>query len=126
MVVGQDLGVTLDMENWWIRAKRQGDRAATDLVPMGMDGTLRHLLHHPTGVTTTRAGLGRARRADPGRVAVPRVPPTPGERRADRRLRSLPGAHAAVVEGERAGTSLWNQTRRLSVRCVTRVTTRQA
>ena len=27
MVVGQDLGITLDMENWWMRADGQGHRA---------------------------------------------------------------------------------------------------
>ena len=27
MVVGQDLGITLDMENWWMRAGAQGHRA---------------------------------------------------------------------------------------------------
>ncbi len=36
MVVGQDLGVTLDMENWWMRATAKGIVQATDLVPMGM------------------------------------------------------------------------------------------
>ncbi len=38
MVVGQDLGITLDMENWWIRAGEKGIVQTTDLVPMGMDG----------------------------------------------------------------------------------------
>ncbi len=35
MVVGQDLGITLDMENWWIRAGEKGIVQTTDLVPMG-------------------------------------------------------------------------------------------
>ena len=36
MVVGQDLGITLDMENWWMRAGAKGIVQSTDLVAMGM------------------------------------------------------------------------------------------
>ena len=49
MVVGQDLGITLDMENWWIRASAKGIAQSTDLVPMGFEGSTLQLLHHPTG-----------------------------------------------------------------------------
>ena len=49
MVVGQDLGITLDMEQWWMRATAKGIVQSTDLVPMGFDGTTLTLLHHPTG-----------------------------------------------------------------------------
>ena len=38
MVVGQDLGITLDMENWWMRAGAKGIVQSTDLVPMGVEG----------------------------------------------------------------------------------------
>jgi len=108
MVVGQDLGITLDMENWWMRAGTKGIVQSTDLVPMGMaDGELT-LLHHPTGTNQTR-------RPD---WVVLAVPPNPvewlyndlkaagvsveriGDCLAPRR------AHAAVVDGERAGASL--------------------
>ena len=108
MVVGQDLGITLDMENWWMRAHTKGIVQSTDLVPMGLaDGELT-LLHHPTGVNQTR-------RPD---WVVLAVPPNPvewlyhdlkaagvsveriGDCLAPRR------AHAAVVDGERAGASL--------------------
>ena len=75
MVVGQDLGITLDMEGWWMRATAKGIVQTTDLVPMGVDGRTLHLLHHPTGaMQDADAGLGRARRPrQPGRVAVPRA-----------------------------------------------------
>jgi 2,4-dienoyl-CoA reductase (NADPH2) len=108
MVVGQDLGITLDMENWWMRAGAKGIVQSTDLVPMGMaDGELT-LLHHPTGVNHTR-------RPD---WVVLAVPPNPvewlyhdlraagvsvervGDCVAPRR------AHAAVIDGERAGAAL--------------------
>ena len=36
MVVGQDLGITLDLETWNVRAHAKGIRQATDLVPHGL------------------------------------------------------------------------------------------
>ena len=112
MVVGQDLGITLDMENWWMRAGAKGIVQSTDLVAMGMgepsDRRTLELLHHPTGVTVTRA---------PDWVVLA-VPPRPVERLyhelkvagvsvervgdcvAPRR------AHAAVIEGDRAGVAI--------------------
>ena len=108
MVVGQDLGITLDMENWWMRAHAKRIVQSTDLVPMGMaDGELT-LLHHPTGTNRTR-------RPD---WVVLAVPPSPvewlyrdlkaagvsvqrvGDCVAPRR------AHAAVIDGERVGAAL--------------------
>ena len=108
MVVGQDLGITLDMENWWIRAGEKGIVQTTDLVPMGMDGRTLNLLHHPTGTNVTRTPdwVVLAVHANPvewlyhdlktAGVSVERV----GDCVAPRR------AHAAVVEGERAGASV--------------------
>ena len=105
MVVGQDLGVTLDMENWWMRAGVKGIVQSTDLVPMGLTGEGElTLLHHPTGANQTR---------HPDWVVLA-VPPNPvewlyndlkaagvsvqrvGDCVAPRR------AHAAVVDGERS------------------------
>ena len=106
MVVGQDLGITLDMENWWIRADRQGHRAVHR--PRA-DGLRRH---HAARCSTTRPASNELRTPD---WVVLAVPPAPAERLyldldaagvsvervgdcvAPRR------AHAAVVEGERAG-----------------------
>jgi 2,4-dienoyl-CoA reductase (NADPH2) len=108
MVVGQDLGITLDMENWWMRAGAKGIVQSTDLVPMGFANGELTLLHHPTGTNQTR-------RPD---WVVLAVPPSPvewlyndlknagvsvervGDCVAPRR------AHAAVVDGERAGSSI--------------------
>jgi len=108
MVVGQDLGITLDMENWWIRADAKGIVQSTELVPMGLeDGTL-SLQHHPTGTMVER-------RPDWVVCAVPGTPADGlyhelraagieavrvGDCVAPRR------AHAAVVEGERAGIAV--------------------
>ncbi len=110
MVVGQDLGITLDLETFNLRAAGKGIRQATDLVPSGIDGGAVQLLHHPTGRTETRQvdwvvlavppapddGLYRQLRADAPALAVHRV----GDCVAPRR------AHAAVVEGERVGAAL--------------------
>jgi 2,4-dienoyl-CoA reductase (NADPH2) len=108
MVVGQDLGVTLDMENWWMRASAKGIVQSTDLVPMGIAGNELTLLHHPTGTNQTR-------RFDWVVLAVPGNPvewlyhdlksagvsvERAGDCVAPRR------AHAAVVEGERAGAAV--------------------
>jgi 2,4-dienoyl-CoA reductase (NADPH2) len=108
MVVGQDLGITLDMENWWMRAGRKGIVQSTDLVPMGMEGRTLTLLHHPTGTNHTRTPdwVVLAVPANPVEwlyhdlratgVSVERI----GDCVAPRR------AHAAVVEGERAGAAV--------------------
>jgi mycofactocin system FadH/OYE family oxidoreductase 2 len=57
MIVGQDLGLTLDMEGWQRRAHRKGIAQLTDLVPMSVAaapeaGVRVALLHHPTGITS--------------------------------------------------------------------------
>jgi NADPH-dependent 2,4-dienoyl-CoA reductase/sulfur reductase-like enzyme len=108
MVVGQDLGITLDMENWWIRAGEKGIVQTTDLVPMGMDGTTLDLLHHPTGTTVLRRPDWVVLAVHPNPVewlyhdlknagvSVERV----GDCVAPRR------AHSAVIEGERAGARI--------------------
>jgi 2,4-dienoyl-CoA reductase (NADPH2) len=103
MVVGQDLGITLDMENWWMRAHAKGIIQTTDMVPMGVDGRTLNLLHHPTGTNHTRTPdwVVLAVAAQPvewlyhdlvaAGVSVHRV----GDCLAPRR------AHAAVVDGDR-------------------------
>jgi 2,4-dienoyl-CoA reductase (NADPH2) len=108
MVVGQDLGITLDMENWWMRAGSKGIVQTTDLVPMGMaDGELT-LLHHPTGANHTRRPDWVVLAVPPhpvewlyrdllaAGVSVQRV----GDCVAPRR------AHAAVIDGERVGAAV--------------------
>lgn len=113
MVVGQDLGITLDMENWWIRANAKGIVQTTEMVPMGVavadDGTRTvDFQHHPTGRMHQRHPdwVVLAVPADPveelyhelqgSGIAVHRV----GDCVAPRR------AHAAVIDGERVGAAL--------------------
>ncbi len=119
MVVGQDLGITLDMENWWLRAGKKGIVQTTDSVVVGAEGDGSELaphaltvLHHPTGVTTPRSAdwIVLAIPASPAdelyhellaravtsHVVVHRV----GDCVAPRR------AHAAVIDGNRIGALL--------------------
>jgi 2,4-dienoyl-CoA reductase (NADPH2) len=108
MVVGQDLGITLDMENWLIRAGEKGIVQTTDVVPMRVEGGELVLQHHPTGTEVTRRPdwIVLAVPAHPvewlyhdlkaAGVSVERV----GDCVAPRR------AHSAVIEGERAGASV--------------------
>jgi len=113
MVVGQDLGITLDLELWAVKAHAKGIRQRTDVVVMnsreGMGGGLvLELLHHPTG---------EAQQLECD-WAVCALPPEP----EDALWHALAGApfevhrvgdclaprraHAAVIEGERAGAAL--------------------
>jgi mycofactocin system FadH/OYE family oxidoreductase 2 len=106
MVVGQDLGITLDMENWCVRAAAKGIVQTTDCLVTAVEPGSVTLLHHPTG---------RSRQVDADWVvcAVPAAPAEQlylelkalgrsevhraGDCVAPRR------AHAAVIEGQRAG-----------------------
>jgi len=118
MVVGQDLGITLDMETFNMRAHAKGIRQATDLVVMGAaeddgqdgrsGGVKLSLLHHPTGEPAQR-------HCDWVVCAVHQAP----EDELWQELQDAPfelhragdcvtprRAHAAVVEGHRAAVSL--------------------
>ncbi|MEV0945786.1 hypothetical protein [Rhodococcus sp. NPDC049939] len=113
MIVGQDLGITLDFEGWNQRAHHKGITQLTDVVPMGCEavevGKLAvTLLHHPTGQSSRFVAdwvVSSAHQrpedelwkelADSG-IEVHRV----GDVLAPRR------AHSAVIEGERVGLSL--------------------
>jgi len=116
MVVGQDLGITLDLEMWNVKAHHLGIGQSVDLVPMGVsradDGSgpplALQLQHHPTGTDVERRcdwvvcsvhqrpddALWRA--LDGAPFDVHRV----GDCLAPRR------AHAAVIEGDRVAVSL--------------------
>ncbi|MEZ5406676.1 MAG: FAD-dependent oxidoreductase [Acidimicrobiales bacterium] len=107
MVVGQDLGITLDMESWWFRASAKGIVQTIDRVAMGYDAGTLTLLHHPTGANETRS---------PDWVVLA-VPPRPADELYLSLAERAPGAewllhrigdclaprraHAAVVEGQR-------------------------
>jgi len=115
MVVGQDLGITLDMEGWLMRAHAKRIVQSTDLVVMGAtaredgEGVTLDLLHHPTGGERSRScdwvvvathqqpvdELWRELLDDPA-LEVHRI----GDALAPRR------AHSAVIEGHRVAVAL--------------------
>ena len=109
MVVGQDLGITLDMENWWMRAGAKGIVQSTDLVPMGMRRAARLQPAAPPHRldVTPRPRTGSCWPSPPTRssgcTTTSRRPASAssGSATASRPRR----AHAAVIEGERAGAS---------------------
>jgi 2,4-dienoyl-CoA reductase (NADPH2) len=113
MVVGQDLGATLDLERWQVRAHALGIRQRTDVVVRGAgedgDGRLRlELLHHPTG-TATQLTCDWVACAVPPRPADELWHDLAGAPFAVRRVGDCLAprrAHAAVIEGERAGASV--------------------
>jgi len=112
MVVGQDLGITLDLETFNIRAASKGITQTTECVPMGVEGHTVNLQHHPTGAMVTREPdfmvlavpahpaeqlyLDLLGHPDASGLDVHRV----GDAVAPRR------AHAAVVDGERVGAAI--------------------
>ncbi len=120
MVVAQDLGITLDLEGWNIRAAAKGITQTTDSVVMGFgedpDAPALSVLHHPTGSMSQRTAdwivlavppassdaLYRELKGESG-AAIPahrfelhRI----GDALAPRR------AQAAVIDGERVGAGL--------------------
>ena len=106
MVVGQDLGITLDMEGWWARAEAKGIVQSTDLVPMGSTAgrSTCSTIRPVTCRTGRRTGWSSRSPAAPvewlfhGSTARAR-------RRADRRLWPR-GEHTPVIDGERVGAAL--------------------
>ena len=112
MVVGQDLGLTLDMELFHRRAHAAGIRLTTDRVVTGAardgDGIVLTVLHHPTGTV-------REQRAD---WVVCVVPPVPEDalwtalRHSGRDVHRIGDclaprrAAAAIREGHRVASSL--------------------
>ena len=115
MVVGQDLGLTLDMETFWFRAAAKNIVQTTDRVPMGYENGQLLLLHHPTGRNETRSPdwvvmAGHPRPADElyfelKEVAAART----GAGWLLRRIGDCVAprrAHAAVIEGRRVAQEL--------------------
>lgn len=112
MVVGQDLGITLDLETWNVKAAAKGVAQRTDVVPMGAswDGravTLR-LQHHPTGTDLTLAAdwvvCAVQQRADDALWQQLQEAAFPVHRIGD--CLAPRRAHAAVIEGHRVAVSL--------------------
>ncbi len=109
LYVGQDLGVTLDLENWYRRARRLGIRCTPNHSPISIEGGVVTAIHNYSGqmvnfdpVDTVVLAVHRQANdtlyhALKGKVAaIYRV----GDCVAPRR------AHAAIIEGERVGRTV--------------------
>lgn len=109
--VGQDLGISLDMENWYRRARRLGIKCHTDVSALGVIADGLQMIHNYTGEVFEMNGF------DTVVLSVPRVANCDlytalkehgtietlqriGDCVAPRR------AHAAIIEGEKAGRSI--------------------
>jgi 2,4-dienoyl-CoA reductase (NADPH2) len=109
MVVGQDLGITLDMENWCVRAAAKGITQTTDCLVTAVTPGSVTLMHHPTGrsrqvaadwiVCAVPAAPAEQLYLDLKALGPPEVHRV-GDCVAPRR------AHAAVIEGQRAGEAV--------------------
>jgi 2,4-dienoyl-CoA reductase-like NADH-dependent reductase (Old Yellow Enzyme family) len=113
MVVGQDLGITLDLEAWWLRATAKGIVQTTDTMVTGLTDTgaaVQDLLTGEPGVREVDWIVLAAQQAPADELyhalrALHRGghgPPVHrvGDCVAPRR------AHAAVIEGDRVGAAL--------------------
>jgi 2,4-dienoyl-CoA reductase (NADPH2) len=108
LVVGQDLGLTLDRPGWERRAAELGIRRTTERLVTAVDGRTVRLLHHPTGAAEERTAdwvvAATAPRADDelwsalrdSGLEVHRV----GDCLAPRR------AGAATLDGDRVGLAV--------------------
>jgi 2,4-dienoyl-CoA reductase (NADPH2) len=115
MVVGQDLGITLDLETWNMKAHAKGIVQSVDLVPMAVraadDDSGRLVLtlqHHPTGRDEERVCdwvvCALHQQADDQLWRDLRSVPFPVHRVGD--CLAPRRAHAAVIEGHRVAVGL--------------------
>jgi mycofactocin system FadH/OYE family oxidoreductase 2 len=115
MVVGQDLGVTLDMETFNVRAHAKGIRQSTDLVVMAAaadeadtERVVLNLLHHPTGQQDERRcdWVVCATHQAPDDELWRELADGPFESHRIGDCVAPRRAHSAVVEGQRVGVAL--------------------
>jgi 2,4-dienoyl-CoA reductase (NADPH2) len=115
LYVGQDLGVTLDLENWYRQARRLGIQCTPNYSVLGIDGGVVTALQNYSGqiVQFPRADtvvLAIHRKADSQLYGLLKERTAKLQRKpelfrigdcvAPRR------AHAAILEGERAGRAV--------------------
>jgi 2,4-dienoyl-CoA reductase (NADPH2) len=109
LYVGQDLGLTLDLDNWRRRAAGSGIRCTPDISVLSIEDRLVRAIHNYSGREVLFNDIDTVVLATPGRAndglyfaLKGRVPELHriGDCLAPRR------AHAAILEGERIGRAL--------------------
>ncbi|OZM71662.1 mycofactocin system FadH/OYE family oxidoreductase 2 [Amycolatopsis antarctica] len=112
MVVGQDLGITLDMETWNVRADAKNIAQQTDLVVLGAEpedeGVRLQVLRHTTGenLEMTADWVVCATHARPADALWAELSTTDYETHRAGDCLTPRRAHAAVIEGHRAGAAV--------------------
>ncbi len=109
LYVGQDLGITLDLENWYRRAEARGIRRTPNVSVISIEGRVVRGVNNYSGQEIRFENVNTVVLAVPGRASDSlyfalkgRVPELYriGDCLAPRR------AHAAIIEGERVGRAL--------------------
>ncbi|MFO1119128.1 MAG: hypothetical protein U1E38_03025 [Rhodospirillales bacterium] len=109
LYVGQDLGVTLDLENWYRQARRLGIRCTPNHSVLSIEEGVVTALHNYSGqivrfpeVDTIVLAIHRRANCRLYTSLKGRVPELHriGDQVAPRR------AHAAIIEGEKAGRAV--------------------
>ena len=95
LTVGQDLGLTLDWENWHRRVLARGVRLTTSVAPLGVEGGVITAVHAYSGEMVSFGPFDTVVVADHGRAD-------------DDLYHALRAAKAgnAIVEGHRVGRAL--------------------
>jgi 2,4-dienoyl-CoA reductase (NADPH2) len=109
LYVGQDLGVTLDLENWYRRARRLGITCTPNHSPISIDGGAVMAIHNYSGQMATFSGFDTIVLAVHRRANVDLYRSLKGRVRELYRVGDCVAprrAHAAIIEGERIGRVL--------------------
>ena len=106
LYVGQDLGVTLDLEHWYRRARRLGIRTTPDYTVLWIEPGKVNAIHNYSGRQRAFDGLDSVVLAVPRRANDVLYKALRGRVRELHRIGDAVAprrAHAAIVEGERVG-----------------------
>jgi 2,4-dienoyl-CoA reductase (NADPH2) len=109
LYVGQDLGITLDLENWYRRARRLGIVCTPDTSVLGIEGGVVNAIHNYSGAMRSFEGFDTVALAIPRVANVKIFRELAGVAREIHRIGDCLAprrAHAAILEGDRAGRAI--------------------
>lgn len=109
LYVGQDLGVTLDLEHWYRRARKLGIRTTPDHTVLWIEPGSVHVIHNYSGQQRAITEFDTVVLAVPRRVNDGLFKALKGQVKLLHRIGDALAprrAHAAIIEGERAGRAV--------------------
>ena len=109
LYVGQDLGITLDLENWYRRARRLGIVCTPDTSVLGIAAGVVNAIHNYSGAMRSFEGFDTVALAIPRVANVAIFRALAGVAREVHRIGDCLAprrAHAAILEGDQVGRSL--------------------